>query len=138
MHATSTSPYEYFRAIEQNNKRLASNISCWVVASKETDFDLPADTNLWEAVDDVSPSDSISNVGSRAVSTPVGPSPDLPVPKNRQLSFICASKGCCEKSYFTGRSYESGKVAGVTKGRTCSSNEKKNLRASNRNRKGSS
>ena len=37
-------------------------------ASKETDFDLPADTNLREVVDDVSPSDSISNVSSRAVS----------------------------------------------------------------------
>ena len=59
---------EYFRAIEKNNKRLASEISCWVVVSKETDFDLPADTNLREVADDVSPSDSISNVGSRAVS----------------------------------------------------------------------
>ena len=58
---------EYFRAIKQNSKRLASEISCWG-ASKETDFDLPADTNLREVVDDISPSDSISNVSSRAVS----------------------------------------------------------------------
>ena len=58
---------EYFRAIKQNNKRLASEISCWG-GSKETDFDLPADTNLREVVDDVSPSDSISKVSSRAVS----------------------------------------------------------------------
>ena len=58
---------EYFRVIKQNSKRLASEISCWG-ASKETDFDLPADTNLREVVDDISPSDSISNVSSRAVS----------------------------------------------------------------------
>lgn len=57
---------EYFKSVEQSHGRLAGEISRRIVASNGTDSNNPLEANVRDEIDDIAPSDSISNVGSRA------------------------------------------------------------------------
>lgn len=59
---------EYFKLVEQSRGWLAGEISRWIVVSNGTDSDNPLEANVRDEIDNIVPSDSISNVGSRASS----------------------------------------------------------------------
>ena len=57
---------EYFKSVQQSQGRLAGEISRWIVSSNGTDSNDRLEANVRDGIDDIAPSDSISNVGSRA------------------------------------------------------------------------
>ena len=57
---------EYFKSVEQSQGRLAGEISRWIFSSNGTDSNNRLEGNARDGIDDIAPSDSISNVGSRA------------------------------------------------------------------------
>ena len=59
---------DYFKSVDQSQGRLAGEISRWIVRSNGTDSNNPLEANVRGEIDDIAPSDSISNVGSRASS----------------------------------------------------------------------
>ena len=57
---------DYFKSVEQSQGRLAGEISRWIFSSNGTDSNNRLEGNARDGIDDIAPSDSISNVGSRA------------------------------------------------------------------------
>ena len=57
---------DYFKSVEQSQGRLAGEISRWIFSSNGTDSNNRPEGNVRDGIDDIAPSDSISNVGSRA------------------------------------------------------------------------
>ena len=57
---------EYYKSVDQANGRLECEISSWIIACNRSRFDNPLAAATREEIDDVTPDDSISNVGSRA------------------------------------------------------------------------
>ena len=57
---------EYFKSVERSQGRLAGEISRWIIAANGSDSNNPLEANARHEIDDIAPSDSISNVGSRA------------------------------------------------------------------------
>ena len=57
---------EYYKSVDQANGRLGCEISSWIIACNRSRFDNPLAAATREEIDDVTPDDSISNVGSRA------------------------------------------------------------------------
>ena len=59
--------HEYFKSVEQSHGRLAGEISRWIVAPTApngSDSNNPLEVNIRDLLDDVTPSDSVSNAGS--------------------------------------------------------------------------
>ena len=57
---------EYFKSVEQSQGRLAGEISGWIFSTNGTDSNNRLEGNVLDGIDDIAPSDSISNVGSCA------------------------------------------------------------------------
>ncbi|XP_044182749.1 uncharacterized protein LOC114952001 [Acropora millepora] len=57
---------EYYKSVDQANGRLECEISSWIIACNRSRFETPLAAATREEIDDVTPDDSISNVGSRA------------------------------------------------------------------------
>ena len=57
---------EYFKSVQQSQGQLAGEISRWIISSNGTDSNDRLEANVRDGIDDIAPSDSISNVGSRA------------------------------------------------------------------------
>ena len=57
---------EYFKSVQQSQSRLAGEILRWIVSSNGSDSNDRLEANVRDGIDDIAPSDSISNIGSRA------------------------------------------------------------------------
>ncbi|XP_015775684.1 PREDICTED: uncharacterized protein LOC107353815 [Acropora digitifera] len=57
---------EYYRSVHQANGPLGCEISSWIITCNRSRFETPLAAATREEIDDVTPDDSISNVGSRA------------------------------------------------------------------------
>ena len=122
--------------IEQNNKRLSSEISCWVVASKETDLVFPRKRISGRLSMTLVPrTPLVTLVLALLLSTPVGPSPDLLVRSAAQF-YLREQRLLQEELFYRqklrvwkgGRHYKKNLLL----------KWKGSLRASNKNHKGSS
>lgn len=59
---------EYFKSVEKSQGRLAGEISRWIVRSKGTNSNNPLKVNVCDEINDIAPSNSISNLDSCASS----------------------------------------------------------------------